>query len=195
MQIRRFAMKSRAPAFILVSDLDHTMVQNEDPEHHSLLNFNRLWCRSGLAIDSMLVFSTGRSPTLYRELWVRVIVCLFCTHVLHEWLDSCVSLFAGTGTHQSPTTQQGKTPLLTAHAVICSVGTEIFHLEEGHVPPLIGSKGSVDQVEAGTTELPNKGKVVDCTFGGETGDRESLKLRCGGVEVPGHWAVPLAWVL
>jgi hypothetical protein len=88
MQIRRFAMKSRAPAFILVSDLDHTMVQNEDPEHHSLLNFNRLWCRSGLAIDSMLVFSTGRSPTLYRELWVRVIVCLFCTHVLHEWLDS-----------------------------------------------------------------------------------------------------------
>ena len=59
------------PSFILVSDLDHTMVQNEDNEHGALLRFNRAWLTSGLGFSSMLVFSTGRSPLLYKELRVR----------------------------------------------------------------------------------------------------------------------------
>ncbi|KAI8467278.1 MAG: sucrose-6F-phosphate phosphohydrolase-domain-containing protein [Monoraphidium minutum] len=56
------------PRFVLVSDLDHTMVQNEDASHARLLAFNRLWAAS-FAADSLLVFSTGRSPSLFAELW------------------------------------------------------------------------------------------------------------------------------
>lgn len=42
-------------------------VDHHDPENTSLLKFNALW-ESTYKHDSILVFSTGRSPTLYNEL-------------------------------------------------------------------------------------------------------------------------------
>lgn len=54
---------------MLVSDLDHTMVQNEDKGHQHLLGFGRQWV-SGLGLSSALIYATGRSPALYKAIWV-----------------------------------------------------------------------------------------------------------------------------
>jgi len=44
-------------------------VQNEDLSHERLQMFNRLWTIN-FSHDSLLIFSTGRSPNLFCQLWV-----------------------------------------------------------------------------------------------------------------------------
>jgi hypothetical protein len=50
-------------------------VQNEDLTHEKLQIFNRLWSIN-FSGDSLLVFSTGRSPNLFCQLWVRGPCCM-----------------------------------------------------------------------------------------------------------------------
>lgn len=73
---------------MLVSDLDWTMVDHADATHEKLLRFNRCWMTE-FAPDSLLVFSTGRSPPLFHELAAEVplltpdiLVCSVGTEIL-----------------------------------------------------------------------------------------------------------------
>eukprot|EP00884_Botryococcus_braunii_P008077 jgi/Botrbrau1/17270/Bobra.0015s0028.1 len=87
---------SKQYRFILVSDLDWTMVDHDDPANASLNAFNELW-RSKFAHECLLVFSTGRSHALYSDLRKEVplgnpdvLVCSVGTEIFfeHEGADA-----------------------------------------------------------------------------------------------------------
>lgn len=59
--------KLQEKRLMVVSDLDFTMVDHNDPSHDALIKFNLLWAAE-FAQDSILVFSTGRSPSKFQDL-------------------------------------------------------------------------------------------------------------------------------
>ena len=65
---------SGTSGIIVVSDLDWNMVNHhQSPDHTDLQTFNSTWKKIvEKNPDSMLVYSSGRSPTLYEELACEV---------------------------------------------------------------------------------------------------------------------------
>lgn len=61
--------------FYLFEQVDH-----KDVTHEKLLRFNRLWL-TRFDADSLLIFSTGRSPELFAELAVRT-CCFFSVFLI-----------------------------------------------------------------------------------------------------------------
>ncbi|CAI5995766.1 unnamed protein product [Closterium sp. NIES-65] len=121
---------------MIVSDLDNTMVDHKDPNHESLREFASLW-QSTFARDSLLVYSTGRSPTLYNQLKSQVplltpdiVIMSVGTEITYGasmepdrgWED-CLGppsrFFSTHSFHHSP--------IPTPDIVIMSVGTEITY--------------------------------------------------------------------
>eukprot|EP00889_Picochlorum_renovo_P000943 jgi/Picre1/27973/NNA_000934.t1 len=79
---------------ILVSDLDWTMVNHHDPDHRDLRAFNEIWKTQFSTTGSTLIFSSGRSPVLYRELAEHVpllqpdvLVCSVGTEILVDHMS------------------------------------------------------------------------------------------------------------
>ncbi|GBG91117.1 hypothetical protein CBR_g51920 [Chara braunii] len=66
-ETKAISPKGRAARVMLVSDLDHTMVDHSDKSEIALLRFNALWAAE-YSQDSVLVYSTGRSKKKYEEL-------------------------------------------------------------------------------------------------------------------------------
>lgn len=84
------AILQKKHRFMLVSDLDWTMVDHDDHDHTALNTFNALW-KDKFAADSLLVFSTGRSRTLYEDLRKEapllvpdILVCSVGTEIFFE---------------------------------------------------------------------------------------------------------------
>eukprot|EP00967_Tisochrysis_lutea_P017164 scaffold19420_cov19-Tisochrysis_lutea.AAC.3 len=134
---------------LLASDLDHTMVQNEDPTHKRLLAFDHSWLANGAASSGqkLLVFSTGRSPELFKQLWHEAPLITPGEHVWEElvfivltgWADGghansqCESAPFLLGTRMPPPQHlfcslPGEPDVQGyPYVLICSVGSEIFY--------------------------------------------------------------------
>jgi hypothetical protein len=65
-------------------------VDHNDGTHDKLRAFNRLWL-SEFAADSLLVFSTGRSPELFHELAVRCLAPPRQKHKHSAWIMHCTA--------------------------------------------------------------------------------------------------------
>jgi len=106
---RLSANKARSPSSSLITNT-HTQVQNEDPTHARQLLFNAEWQRT-LAPRSLLVWSTGRSPALFRALWQEA-------------------------------------PLLSPDVLVCSVGAEVF-FRDPHTGAFVEDAGWARRLDAG----------------------------------------------
>eukprot|EP00897_Mesotaenium_endlicherianum_P010789 jgi/Mesen1/9739/ME000695S09049 len=62
---------SEAPRLMIVSDLDFTMIDHHDHDHASLFRFTSLW-GAEYATNSLLVYSTGRSPQKFLQVMKEV---------------------------------------------------------------------------------------------------------------------------
>lgn len=116
--------------------LPGAQVDHHDKTHDKLLRFNNAW-DTELANDSLLIYSSGRSPHLYEKLAVRVVVFRMqgSRGRLGRWVS--VPLPSGirararvclttTVTDCGRGSRQAEVPLLKPDILVCSVGTEIF---------------------------------------------------------------------